>query len=104
MSASLNTQYIYAWLLTLKLTVYDVAFLDLLKDLRPDIGVALLVCRNSGGLEMDDLGEAAGLRLSHGEIFNINIIKLYLKSFELELNVRKNQANQLFAFYAPLSL
>lgn len=28
-------------------TVYNVAFLDLLKDLRPNIGMALLVCCNS---------------------------------------------------------
>jgi hypothetical protein len=55
----------------LELTVYDVALLDLLKNLRPDIGVALLVCGNSGGLEVHDLGEAAGLRLSHcDEIWN----------------------------------
>lgn len=51
--------------MTLKLTVYDVALLDLLKNLRPDIGVTLFVCRDSGGLEVDDLGEAPEIGRAH---------------------------------------
>lgn len=77
----------------MKLTVYDVALLNLLKDLGPDIGVAFLVCRDSGRLEVDDLGEAARLWLSHDEIFSI-------KYLEFEQNVRENQV----AFHAPLAL
>jgi hypothetical protein len=54
-----------------------------LKDLGPDIGVAFFVCRDSGRLEVNDLGEAAGLSLSHDVIFGI-------KYFELEKNIREN--------------
>lgn len=40
-------------------TICDVAVLDLLQDLGPDVGVALLVCSYRGGLEVDDLGNSA---------------------------------------------
>ena len=33
--------------------------------------MTLFVFRDSGGLEVHDLGEAAGLRLSHDEMFNM---------------------------------
>jgi hypothetical protein len=36
---------------------------------------------------VDDLGEAAGLRLSHDEMFNIEV-ELRFKLLELEQNVR----------------
>lgn len=88
--------------MTLKLTVYDVALLDLLKNLRPDIGVTLFVCCDSGGLEVDDLGEAAGLRLSHDEMFNIEV-ELSFKYLKLEQNVRKKH-EEINLPFMPLSL
>lgn len=83
--------------LALKLTVYDVALLDLLKNLRPDIGVALFICCDSRGLEVHDLGEAAGLRLSHDEMFNIEIEF----SLESEQDVRKKKPRMPTCLLCP---
>lgn len=41
-------------------TVLDVAVFDLLQYLWPDVGVAVFVGLDGGGLEVHDLGEAAG--------------------------------------------
>lgn len=86
--------------MALKLTVYDVALLDLLKDLRPNIGMALFVRCNSGGLEVHDLGEAAGLRLSHDEMFNIEI-ESSSEPWKLEWNVRKKKSKKSIYLLYP---
>lgn len=43
-----------------QLTVSDITILDLLEDLGPDARVAFFVGRHCGGLEVHDLGDAAG--------------------------------------------
>lgn len=42
------------------LTISDIAVVELLQDLRPDIGVAVLVGCDCGWFEMDNLCDSAG--------------------------------------------